>query len=217
MDQYSIASAGGDFLADYGADIVPVLMKDGFPQGENTAWRIRRTFRSGKRRVRFRLFAHERGQVHEHRVMALGAADPQVLWDRLLGGAVDGLRFLTGHAGTGFANDFFAGRAGTLGTEHQSGDVFGAPPCARSGSFRRCFRRQCYSMDSFPELPSLNIARYHRIIPRPYFSREEMPVVPQQNPRKFRVLLNTLQQPNRSIWMEFGTWKPGSYPRKNFG
>jgi len=58
-----------------------------------------------------RLFAHERRQVDEHRVVALGATDPQILRDRLFGCTVDRLRILTGKTRARLTDDLLAGRA----------------------------------------------------------------------------------------------------------
>lgn len=143
MNKHGISAARRYFFANYGANVIPVLMKNGFAERINAAGGIGGAFRGGERRMRPRLFAHEGGQVHEHRIVALGAADPQILRRWFFGKAVDGLRFFASQARAGLANDFLAGCTGTLGAEHESGNVLGAPPRAGLGWFCRSFRRQC--------------------------------------------------------------------------
>ena len=146
MDEHGISPARRHFLADHGAHVVPVLVKNGFAERVNAAWGIRCAFRRGKRSMRLRFFAHERGQVHEHRIVALGAANPQIFGRRLFGLVVDGLWLLTGKTGPRLAHNFLAGRAGTLRAEHKSGDVFRTPLGAGPWGFRCCFRRQNISI-----------------------------------------------------------------------
>lgn len=118
MDEHGIPAARRYFLANYGTDVIPVLMKNGFTERINAAGGIGGAFGSGEGGMRPGLFTHEGSQVHEHRIVALGAADPQILRGWFFRLTVDGLRFFPGQTRPSLANDFLAGRAGTLGAEH---------------------------------------------------------------------------------------------------
>jgi len=117
MYENGIPSAGSHLFAHYCADIVPILMENGFANGINAAWSVGCAFCCGEHGVRLRLFAHKRGQVYQHCVVALGATNPEILVLRRAFHAIfDGLWRFTGKACPRFADDLFAGRAGAIGT-----------------------------------------------------------------------------------------------------
>jgi hypothetical protein len=113
MDDNSISSAGRDFFAHNGADIVPILMENRFAYGENEAWGVSCAFGCREHRVRFRLFAHKRRQIDEHGVVALRAANPEIL---ILRFAFDhGLRSFACLPRARLAYDLLTRRAGAVG------------------------------------------------------------------------------------------------------
>ena len=141
MDENGIASRSRNFFADNGSDVVPVLMEYCFTDGIDPAGRIGRAFGRRDHRVRFRLFAHEGREVHEHGVMALGAADPEIFlrWFSVFRcDSIDSIGIMP----LSFADDLLSGRAGAFGAEHESGDVFGAASGAARRRFRCSFRSQ---------------------------------------------------------------------------
>jgi len=92
--------------------------------------------------MRLWLFAHERSQIYQHRIVTLGATDPKVFVDRSIVLLIDRLRSFAGQLGTRFADNFFSGRSGTFGTEHQPGNIFGPPTRTR---FRYLGCRCCFA------------------------------------------------------------------------
>ena len=80
-----------------------------------------------------RLLLEHRCEVHEHRVVALGATNPEVLISRLF--AVDLLSYLSFVAMLmlRLTYDLLTCCAGAIPTEHKTGDIFGPPSSTRLG------------------------------------------------------------------------------------
>lgn len=135
-DNDRVTARAGHFLADDSTDVIPILMIDRLADSKNAGRLIGCTLRWRQVKVCLRLFLEHSCEVDQHRVVALGAAYPEIFIPWLL--AIDLLARLTFVAMLvlSFTDDLLARRAGAVAAEHEPGDILGPPSCPRLGRLR---------------------------------------------------------------------------------
>ena len=139
VDDHGIATGSGYFLTHDGADFIPVFVIHGLTNRIDARRGVGSTLGRCKISVRLRLLLQKCSEIHEHRVVTLRAAHPEVLIARLVRILINRLGRFPGLLRLGFADDLLAGCAGTIRTKEETRNVFRSAP----GTWLCCF---CHSV-----------------------------------------------------------------------